>query len=195
MDSRPDFKSSDQGRRYRSRRGVVQPGNSAPTSPFSFPEGPRYSASAGRWGRGQVHSCDPGPRPGAQAAAVGGPTSPASDEVGGSSPALIPDTRRVPLRCGAGLEGGLTDALVSSSQGGAGPQVDGFSGVRGPWQSGPLTLLLKPRSAGSAPRRGRSWRRIQGWGVGRTQGVQVVSAEGPVSPVSSGLGGRRPAGR
>lgn len=64
---------------------------------------------------------------------------------------------------GAGLEGGVRDAIVSSPQREAGP-LGGCLRSSGALSELSPTLLIRPGSAGSAPRPGRSRRRAHGRG-------------------------------
>lgn len=162
------------------RGGAGGAGDPAPAAPFLFPTGRHYLASA-IWRRlNQGLGYDPRPRRGVQAAAVGGPISPASSEVGSSSqepphdcldprgePAFTPTSSKgsSPLQkdLGAGLEGRVRDAIVSSPQREAGP-LGGCLGSSGPLSELSPTLLIRPSSAGSAPRPGRSRRRAHGRG-------------------------------
>lgn len=110
---------------------------------------------------------------------------------GALEPVLYLPGSGVPLRCGGGAGGrghGRGRELIS---GPGRATSDRTRDVLASGEAVPLTLFLRPGSAGSALQRGRSRRRVQRWGLGRAQGVQVVTAEGPVSqpPLGSAAGG------
>lgn len=91
---------------------------------------------------------------------------------------------------GAGLEGGVRDAIVSSPQREAGP-LGGCLGSSGPLSELSPTLLIRPGSAGSAPRPGRSRRRAHGQGRARPRASKWPPRENLFLQPPLGVGGRR----